>query len=99
MPNEQCSVLSRLADDGVEATGYHEELVRTNFASPVPLLHGTTASAGENVQGSDAAEGYGDFGELLPRNVGFRAACLTFEAERTSGVCPWWMLAAIASRH
>ena len=51
----------------------------------MPLLHGATASAGENEESCDAEGGYRDFGELLPRSVGFRAACLTFEAERTAG--------------
>ena len=85
MTTEKCVVLGRLAVGEVEAAGYHHELIRSNFASPVPLLHGNTTSEGEHAEECDVNSGHGDFGELLPRSIGFRAACLTFEAERTSG--------------
>jgi hypothetical protein len=81
----QCIALSRLADDEVQATGYHEELLRTNFASSAPLLHGNFTSEEQNNDVVDTFVTEQAFKEILPRNVGFRAACLAFAAERTVG--------------
>lgn len=91
---EQGFAMSRLEEEEVDTFGYHEELMQSNFASPVPLLHGNTASEGVDAADADAEGTEQAFGELLPRCVGFRAACLTFEAERTSGVCPLSMQGA-----
>jgi hypothetical protein len=92
----QCIALSRLADDEVQAIGYHEELLRTNFANAAPLLHCNFTSEEQNNDVVDTFVTEQAFKEILPRNVGFRAACLAFAAERTVGAS---LLSPISSTH
>jgi hypothetical protein len=51
----------------------------------VPLVNGNSTSERANDDAADTKDTEQAFGEILPRSIGFRAACLTFEAERVAG--------------
>jgi hypothetical protein len=71
------------------ATGYFDKLIRSGFESPAPLMGSVPCQQGnEELPSPEAREGepaHSLPAELLPRSIGFRAACLTLEAEKTCG--------------
>lgn len=62
--------------------GYFDDLIQNDFADPAPILHADVPVVeGEQNLQPDGAE----VARFVHREIGFRAHCLTVQAEQTCG--------------
>ena len=73
----------RTAGEDWEASfGYFQDLIQDEFADPAPMLH--TDAAADDVNASIDSD-QSSPSPCIPRGIGFRAQCLTVQAEQTCG--------------